>query len=452
MLAAVKEVLGNVCTVIDCEHKTAPTQDEGIPLIRTPNIGAGHLILDNAKRITEQVYAAWTRRAKPEPGDLIMAREAPVGNVALIRKGQRVCLGQRTVLLRLRDKRTSPHYLNYLLNSPAVNAYVNLLANGATVGHLNVADIRKLSLPRFPSKMAQERIAAILSAYDDLIENNRRRIALLEKMAEEIYREWFVRMRFPGHERAKFEKGVPEGWSVKRFHEIVEYYIGGGWGEDNQSASFCEGAVVIRGTDIPDVQAGDLEGCPFRFHQTSNLKSRKLQPNDIVFEVSGGSKNQLLGRNVLVTERVLRFFDAPVIAASFCKLIRFRQKLVSPYFMKYFLKLYYDYDLVGIYQVQSTGISNYQFESFLKFQTIVLPPSPLQQKFEEKVKPIIEMRDDVALANITLRKARDSLLPRLISGKLDVEKLDIQFPSSMLNFPSPQPSPGGRGGQAAAHA
>lgn len=117
MLATKKEVLGNVCIIIDCEHKTAPTKDEGIPLIRTPNIGAGHLILDNAKRVSEQVYATWTKRAKPEPGDLILAREAPVGNVALIRKGQRVCLGQRTVLLRLKDKKTSPHYLNYLLNS-----------------------------------------------------------------------------------------------------------------------------------------------------------------------------------------------------------------------------------------------------------------------------------------------------------------------------------------------
>src|ERR1035437_10398176 len=95
------------------------------------------------------------------------------------------------------------------------------------------------------------------------------------------------------------------------------------------------------------------------------------------------------------------------------------------------MKLYYDYDLVGIYQVQSTGISNYQFESFLKFQTIILPPDALQKQFEEKVKPIIEMRDDVALANIALRKTRDMLLPRLISGKLSVENLDIQFPPGM---------------------
>jgi len=133
----------------------------------------------------------------------------------------------------------------------------------------------------------------------------------------------------------------------------------------------------------------------------------------------------------MVTQRFLEFFDAPVIAASFCKQMRFRPSLASPYFMKYFMKLYYQCGLVGIYQVQSTGISNYQFESFLKFQTVILPPTTLQKRFEDQVKPMIEMRDEIALANIALRKTRDILLPRLISGKLSVEDLDVQFPPGM---------------------
>jgi type I restriction enzyme S subunit len=431
MAATKKIILGDLCTIIDCEHKTAPTEDVGIPLIRTPNIGVGRLILDNVQRISENTYKLWTRRAEPKPGDLIMAREAPVGNVAIIPNNEKVCLGQRTVLIRLKDAGVDANYLNYLLNSSAMNTYLNLLSNGATVGHLNVTDIRRLSLPILPSKSSQQKIAAILTAYDDLIENNQRRIALLEKMAEGIYREWFVRLRFPGHEKVKKVKGVPDGWTVKQFHEIVEYYIGGGWGEDDQSTTFSEAAFVIRGTDIPDIQAGKFEDCPYRFHKPSNLKSRTLQAGDFVFEVSGGSKDQLLGRNVFITGRLLNFFNAPVIAASFCKQIRFRRELASPYFMKYFMKLYYDYDLVGIYQIQSTGISNYQFESFLKYQTIVLPPDELQKKFEDMVKPIIEMRDGISLANIELRKTRDLLLPRLISGKLSVENLDIRFPPGM---------------------
>jgi type I restriction enzyme S subunit len=369
-------------------------------------------------------------------GDVLLARITPClenGKIAQVRitDSQGGFGSTEFFVFRAKTEVLDQSFLFYLTKCDLIwKSAVNSMV-GASGRQRADAKFLKKVLVRIPKPAIQKKVAAILSTYDELIENNRRRIVLLERLAEEIYCEWFVRLRFPGHEKVGLVKGVPDGWGLKRFHEIVEYYIGGGWGEDDKSFSFSEGAFVIRGTDIPDVQAGVLDGCPFRFHKPSNLKSRTLQPNDFVFEVSGGSKDQLLGRNVMVTERVLQFLGAPVIAASFCKQIRFRSELVSPYFMKYFMKLYYDYDLVGIYQVQSTGISNYQFESFLKFQTIILPPDALQKQFEEKVKPIIEMRDDVALANIALRKTRDMLLPRLISGKLSVENLDIQFPPGM---------------------
>lgn len=422
-----------VCSeIVDCLNKTAPVveHDTGFRMIRTTNVRNGRVDVSENRFVDEPTFNKWTRRARPRRGDIILSREAPLGEVGLLRSDARVFLGQRTMLYRANPKILDQHFLYYQMMGPYVQAVIHGQGSGSTVAHLRVPDAETLPIPVAPKK-AQRNIAAILSSYDELIENNKRRIALLEKLAEEIYREWFVRLRFPGHEEVRLIKGVPDGWGLKRFHEIVEYYIGGGWGEATQSTSFSDGAFVIRGTDIPDVQAGEFDGCPFRYHKPSNLKSRLLQPNDFVFEVSGGSKDQLLGRNVLVTERVLNFFNKAVIAASFCKQIRFNSELVSPYFMKYFMKLYYDYDLVGIYQVQSTGISNYQFESFLKFQTIILPSDELQKQFDDKVKPIIDMRDEVALANIVLRKTRDVLLPRLISGKLSVEDLDIQFPPSM---------------------
>jgi len=354
-----------------------------------------------------------------------------VGRVGVARGvRESVLLNQRVGVVRGKRSLYDQLFLGCVLTAKHYENTLYDLGVGAGQPNVSPKDIANLLVP-LPTISEQKRIAAILTAYDELIENNQQRIALLEKMAEEIYREWFVRLRFPDHEKVKKVKGVPDGWKVKQFHEIVEYYIGGGWGEDEQSTTFSEAAFVIRGTDIPDIQAGKFEGCPYRFHKPSNLKSRTLQAGDFVFEVSGGSTNQLLGRNVFITERLLKYFNAPVIAASFCKQIRFRRELVSPYLMKYFMKLYYDCDLVGIYQIQSTGISNYQFESFLKYQTIVLPSDELQKKFEDIVKPIIEMRDGISLANITLRKTRDLLLPRLISGKLSVENLDIQFPPGM---------------------
>lgn len=367
-------------------------------------------------------------------GDVVLAMDRPWVTAGLkwayIKKDDpSSLLVQRVARLRAK-KGLDQTYLRCLISSGYFSNYLQPIVTGVNVPHISGKQIGDFKIP-LPALSIQKQIAAVLSSYDELIYNNQQHIALLEKMADEIYREWFVRLRFPGHGKLKLVKGVPDGWKVKHFHEIIEYYIGGGWGEDFQSSSFSEAAFVIRGTDIPDIQAGEFEDCPYRFHKPSNLKSRTLQPGDFVFEVSGGSKDQLLGRNVFITERMLKFFKEPVIAASFCKQIRFSRELVSPYLMKYFLKLYYDYDLVGIYQIQSTGISNFQFESFLKYQTIVLPPSELQNKFEDMVKPIIDMRDSISLANIELRKTRGLLLPRLISGKLSVENLDIQFPPSM---------------------
>jgi len=323
-----------------------------------------------------------------------------------------------------------PIFLFYYLLSQ--NSSIRDSASEAAHGtkKLVMAVLEQWPIP-LPLKTTQRKIAAILSAYDDLIENNKRRIALLEQMAEEIYREWFVRMRFPGHENTKFEKGIPKGWDNKKLREIVSYYIGGGWGEELQNSSFSDGAYVIRGTDIPKINAGELSKNIYRYHKPSNLKSRELQVGDFVFEVSGGSKNQLLGRNTLVTESLLTYFENKVMCASFCKQIRFDQEQVSPYFMKYFLKLYYETELVSIYQVQSTGISNYQFKSFLTNQPILLPPHSIRNQFDEIIKPLTEQKDRLALANTKSVKVRDLLLGRLISGKLSVEGLDIQFPLSM---------------------
>ena len=96
-----KEPLSSLCElIVDCEHKTAPTQAEGIPSIRTPNIGKGNLLLDGVYRVSEATYTEWTRRAEPRAGDLIFSREAPAGNVGVVPPNLRVCLGQRTVLIR----------------------------------------------------------------------------------------------------------------------------------------------------------------------------------------------------------------------------------------------------------------------------------------------------------------------------------------------------------------
>jgi len=151
--------LSSLCElIVDCEHKTAPTQENGIPSIRTPNIGRGNLLLDGVYRVSEATYAEWTRRAEPRAGDLIFAREAPAGNVGVVPQNLRVCLGQRTVLIRPNRSIFVPEFLALLLLCPAMQKTLLGHSRGATVQHVNMKDIRALNVGPIPSLAIQSQI------------------------------------------------------------------------------------------------------------------------------------------------------------------------------------------------------------------------------------------------------------------------------------------------------
>ena len=215
-------ILSDVCEfIVDCPHSTAPDEGEGYPLIRTPNVGKGRLDLNGVHRVGESVYKQRIQRGAPRANDLIFAREAPAGNVALVQENQTVCLGQRTVLIRPNVQKVNPQYLVYYLLSPKPQYELLGTANGATVAHVNLPAIRNLKI-ELPEKSVQDKIGTILVTYDDLIENNQKQIKLLEEAAQRLYKEWFVDLRFPGHENTKIVDGVPEGWSKSTVGNICK--------------------------------------------------------------------------------------------------------------------------------------------------------------------------------------------------------------------------------------
>jgi len=156
--------LSELCElIVDCEHKTATTQDEGIPSIRTPNIGKGKLLLDGVYRVSDETYKEWTRRAEPQSGDLILAREAPAGNVAVIPENLKVCLGQRTVLIRPDYSVFKSEFLALLLLQPGMQQKLLAHSRGATVQHVNMKDIRALHIESIPPISKQMEIVSVVS-------------------------------------------------------------------------------------------------------------------------------------------------------------------------------------------------------------------------------------------------------------------------------------------------
>lgn len=189
--------LAELCDlIVDCEHKTAPTQDEGIPSIRTPNIGKGRLILDDVNRVSDATYRAWTRRAEPKAGDLILAREAPAGNVAVIPDGLKVCLGQRTVLLRPDRSVFEPAYLAHLLLQRDSQRRLLAGQRGATVQHVNVQDIRAFRVSGVPSLMVQQgvvqKIDTLLEAGDALEAGFQQKLAALDALKQSLLHQAFT--------------------------------------------------------------------------------------------------------------------------------------------------------------------------------------------------------------------------------------------------------------------
>lgn len=165
--------------------------------------------------------------------------------------------------------------------------------------------------------------------------------------------------------------------------QVIKDYIGGGWGKDAPDRDHIVPANVIRGTDLDSVHSGRVNDVPYRWHKESNARSRTLLPGDIVFEVSGGSKDQPVGRSLLLDESRLKSFQVAVIPASFCKKIRPDQDKVHPRFLLAQLQLAWSDRRIVQWQVQSTGISNFNFEAFLDDFLIELPSISVQQRIAQ---------------------------------------------------------------------
>jgi type I restriction enzyme S subunit len=193
--------LSQLCLLaVDCVNKTAPVVDEPTPykMIRTTNVKRGFIDTQTVRYVTKTTFENWTRRSRPQYGDVILTREAPVGEVGrcTFDESENIFLGQRLFQYRPDPELLDWNYLAYVLQSPLVQNKIHGQSFGATIPHIKVGTAENLEIP-LPPLAVQLEIGAALAAYDDLIETNRRRIALLEESARLLYREWFVKLRFP---------------------------------------------------------------------------------------------------------------------------------------------------------------------------------------------------------------------------------------------------------------
>lgn len=342
--------------------------------------------------------------------DLLFARQSIVASGAgkcsiVLEVPEITTFESHLIRVRLNADKANPLFYYYYFKTPFANMK-SLVQQGVQAG-IRGSELKNLSV-FYPPLPTQRKIASILSAYDDLIENNLKRIKLLEEKAQLHYKELMQEMSYSKTKREEYIK------------DCLAFYIGGGWGQEDYKEGFTEPAFVIRGTDIPDAKKGEVKGVPFRYHKESNLASRNMQAGDIVFEVSGGSKGQPVGRSILITEKMLQQFGKPVMCASFCKMLRPNEN-VTPEFFYLYLLASHENGVIAQYEKHSaSNIVNYGFEEFIGEQKITIPKETELKALTEIVKPIFTLISTLGEQNSKLREARDILLPKLMNGQIEV--------------------------------
>jgi len=356
------------------------------PFVQTGDVKAANFfITDYTQTYSERGLAQsklW------QPGTLLITIAANIAETAVLKIP--ACFPDSIIGFIAKKGKSDVRFVKYCLDT--YKSQMQSISQGTTQDNLSQGKLLSLRF-RIPNYEQQRKIAAILSAYDELIENNRRRIALLEKLAEEIYREWFVRLRFPGHEKVRVIKGVPQGWNDLKF------------------GHFCQ---LQRGFDLTDA---DVEPGPYPVIASTSIKTYhsqyKVEPPVITTGRSGS-----LGKVLFVNTRAWPHNTALYVKQFFGNSVFF---------------VYYTLKNMGLENFNSgAGVPTLN-RNHLNGNSIIVPDKPLQGRFDEIVSKLHSQAELLQKVNVNLTTTRDKLLPRLISGKLSVENLDIQFPSGMVD-------------------
>ena len=337
-------------------------------------------------------------------GDIVVARTgATVGYAKQIRKSENAVFASYLVRFRVNSEIAEPRFVGHLVESDVYRQYVKSQVGGAAQPNANAKVLGRFSFI-LPPRRVQRRIADILSAYEDLIENNRRRIVLLEQAAREFYREWFVRLRFPGFEAAKIIEGVPVGWVRRHLSELMTTQYG-------HTASATEvpiGPKFLRGKDINKTSYIDWSAVPYCSHDGLDMRKYALRSGDlVVVRMADPGKVAIVESavNAVFASYLVRISPRPGVA-------------IPPVYLFHVLS----HDRYQGFISRASGGSTRKSASaklLLDFK-ILVPPLDVMARFERGVEPLRKQIQTILEQNAVLRQARDLLLPRLMSSQITV--------------------------------
>lgn len=408
--------ISEVCeSIVDCVNKTAPTVDypTEFKMIRTTNVKNGKIDLSQVKYVNEETYRIWTRRSVPQIGDVILTREAPIGEVGIVKTEDKIFLGQRLMQFRADPQKLNSRFLLYSMKSPFMQRQIQSHeGTGSTVSHIRVPDCMKFKI-RLPEKSIQDKIAEVLGKLDDKIELNNSMNKNLEEMAQALFKRWFIDFEFPN------ENGEPYKSSGGEFVESEVGAIPKGW----KITNLANISYILMGQSPKSEFYNNVkEGLPF--HQGVRNYSFRY-PSEGIYS------SQLL--RVANKGSILFSVRAPVgrINVADCDIVigrglgAFNSKIDCNSYLLYLLK--------STFKTEDQHGSGTIFNSITKGELesikIVQPNDFYIKKYDEIVSVIDNQIMTFSKEINALTNLRDSLLPKLMSGEIrvpmEVEAADI---------------------------
>ena len=374
--------------------------ESGIPVVMPKDLVGGKISEESIARV-DKTHVERLCRHKIETGDILYSRRGDVGRCAYVTEKEVGWLcGTGCLRVTIDSEKADSRFVFFQLQHPDTVGWVEKHAVGATMLNLNTTILSSVPI-RLPALEIQKRIADILSAYDDLIENNQKQIKLLEEAAQRLYKEWFVDLRFPGRENTKIVDGVPEGWSVYPFSSKVDIMSGG-----------------TPKTSIPDYYNGkipfytpkDSDGAFFAYKTQMNItegglkncNSRLYPPKTVIITARG-----TVGKTTILA--------VPMAMNQSCYALKMKEN-DAPYYLFFAL----NNEIKALQTMANGGVFNTIIGKTFDSINIQIPKDPLIYGFEETVRPFMEQIKNKLQANSKLVEARDRLLPKLMSGEVEV--------------------------------
>ena len=406
-MAAETRSLGSICSVIaDCPHSTPVWADFGFVVLRNQNIKNGRLDLSEPSFTDAENFASRIQRAKPTVGDIVITREAPMGDVCMIPEGLECCLGQRQVLLRPNPEIADPKFVLYALQSESVQHQIGWNeGTGSTVSNLRIPVLKALNIPAPPIEQ-QRAIAHILGTLDDKIELNRRMNQTLEDMARALFKSWFV--DFDGvapEDMQKSELGlIPKGWQWAPISELIEF---------NPVEPLRKGTLVpyLDMSALPTI--GSWPEPPTQREFGSGMRFRN--GDTLLARITPCLEN---GKTAFI-----QCLPEDALAWGSTEFIVMRPKAPVPPEYVYLLARDNTFREHAIRSMTGTsGRQRAQIDSVSSFRVALPPDETIWKTFADFISSIFKSIKGNSEASETLAQLRDTLLPKLISGELRIKE------------------------------